>query len=271
MSELPNPEIRPAASPEADAQRPDRYMPLYKLSRFVLRSIYDVQIEGEENILDEPAIYAANHVEFADSLLMSMVHTETTDKPMRFVVKQEYLDGKGVDDKGKFGRSVKWFMETTWQIPVDRESNDPSSVKRMLRKSNEAKNRGESTGIHPGGTRIDAARGLDRFNDGVGMLAISAKEPVVPTMLKYEKRPHWYSRIPVIIRYGDPVMPEDFALLPDPDATPDTQATTEDAALKPITGKDRVRRITSTIEQRVADMLEVSRTGVKSQLRKYRK
>ncbi len=256
-----NPELASPLPVETSERPKDYYPQLYKMSRFVLRSIYDVRIQGEENILDEPAIYAANHVKFADSLLMSMVHTEQTGEPMRFVVKKEYLEGKGINNKGRLGAPVKWFMEHTWQIPVDREAGDASSTLKMVREVKAAKKRGESTGIHPGGTRIDESEGLTRFNEGVGLAAVSADLAAVPVSIEYGERPHWYSKIPVLLQYGTPITPEEFPLLPDPESS--------DAEQKRLTSKEKIRRVTMALEERVATMLDIARTGTKAVLKKY--
>ena len=248
----------------------DYYRQLYVLSRFVLNRVYDITVEGEENILDEPAEYAANHVEFADSLIMSMIHTEATGRPMRFVIKQEYVDGLGIDDQGKYGRPVKWFMEHTWQIPVDREANDGgASAMAMVRKAKEAKKRGESIGIHPGGTRIDEAAGLPRFNDGVGLIALSGGFPVVPVSLQYGEKEGRFKKTPVLVKYGEPVHPVQFSSLPDPDIQLSKEAASEREEVR-LTSKERIRRITTTAEARVAQLLNIGRTGVKAQLKKYR-
>ncbi len=255
---------------EKDVPPADYYRQLYVLSRFVLNRTYDVQIEGEENILDEPAIYAANHVQFADSLLMSAIHTEHTGAPMRFVIKQEYVEGSGLNNKGKLGRSTKWFMEHTWQIPVDREAKDSgASAMRMVRLAQAALQRGESVGIHPGGTRIDESEGLPRFNDGVGLIALTSRKPLVPVSLQYGEAEGRFKKTPVIVKYGEPVMPVDFSTLPDPDIILSTEAA-ETREHERLTSKERVRRITSTAEARVAGLLNVARTGKKAVLKKHR-
>ncbi len=272
MSELePTPTERASAkSSEKDAALADYYRQLYKISRFVLNRQFDIHIEGEENILDEPAIYAANHVQFADSLLMSAIHTDHTNVPMRFVIKQEYIEGGGLDNKGKLGRSTKWFMEHTWQIPVDREAKDGgASAMRMVRLAQAALQRGESVGIHPGGTRIDESEGLPRFNDGVGLIALTSRKPLVPVSLQYGESEGRFKKTPVVIKYGDPVMPIDFSSLPDPDVVLSTDAAAECEQVR-MSSKERVRRITSTAEARVADLLNITRTGKKAVLKKHR-
>ncbi len=256
---------------EKDVPPADYYRQLYVLSRFVLNRTYDVQIEGEENILDEPAIYAANHVQFADSLLMSAIHTEHTGAPMRFVIKQEYVEGGGLNNKGKLGRSTKWFMEHTWQIPVDREAKDGgASAMRMVRLAQAALQRGESVGIHPGGTRIDESEGLPRFNDGAGLIALTSRKPLVPVSLQYGEAEGRFKKTPVIVKYGEPVMPVDFSTLPDPDIILSTEEAAETREHERLTSKERVRRITSTAEARVAGLLNVARTGKKAVLKKHR-
>lgn len=257
-------------TPERPKDPADYYRQLYVVSRFVLHRLYDVRVEGSENILEEPASYAANHVNFSDSLIMSMLHTEKTGEAMRFVIKQEYLEGKGLDNNGKLGRSTKWFMEHTHQIPVDREAKDSgASAMRMVRQAKEIFKNGESIGIHPGGTRIDESGGLPRFNDGIGLIALSTGTPVVPVSLQYGESEGRFRKTPVVVKYGEPVMPYQFPTLPDPDVelTPEAAEARE---AERLSSKERVRRITQTAEARVAALLNVGRTGIKAQLKKYR-
>jgi len=250
-------------SPE-QKQPKDRYMRLYRLGRFAIRATHAITVEGAENILDEPAIYAANHVDFMDSLIISMLVTEKTKKPTRFIIKKEYMEGGGLDGKGRFGKSVMWFMKATQQIPVDRENEDPASILAMIRAAKAVKARGERLGIHPTGTRINDDEGLPEFNPGVGAIALATDEAVVPTGVGgYDQRKHWYNRRPVHVRFGVPIQPEEFATLADPDAV-------EEEHTRRLTGKEKVSRLTRNLEARVAELLGIHRTHTKAKLRKYR-
>ena len=64
-------------------------------------------------------------------------------------------------------------------------------------------------------------------------------------------------------------MPVDFSSLPDPDVVLSSEAA-EAREQERITSKERVRRITSTAEARVAGLLNISRTGKKAVLKKHR-
>ena len=252
----------------------DYYPALFRLSEIALRNTYDISIHNPERILDEPAVYAANHVQFADSLLVSMIHTETTHHPMRFVIKKELSDGRGLDNEGKYGKPLQWFMGHTRQIPVDREGLDGgASTIAMSRLAREALRRGESIGIHPGRTRSDESDGLPLFEAGVGAIALSNKVPVVPVAIQYgEKSGGVGRRTSVDVSYGVPITPSDFPQLPpttaeefaNNDATTDSS---DGSKPKRLSGTEKAMRIASEAERRVATMLNVQRTGLRAALR----
>ena len=140
----------------------------------------------------------------------------------------------------------------------------------MVRLAQAALQRGESVGIHPGGTRIDESEGLPRFNDGAGLIALTSRKPLVPVSLQYGEAEGRFKKTPVIVKYGEPVMPVDFSTLPDPDIILSTEEAAETREHERLTSKERVRRITSTAEARVAGLLNVARTGKKAVLKKHR-
>ncbi len=184
-------------------ERRDLYKPLYPLFKVGLNVVKHRTVEGQENIPDAPAMYVANHEHVLDSPLIALTYTELTRKALRFGAKKEYFDGDGID--GHFGRTTKWLMERTGQIPVDRR--DPRNNAELTRRAFTAFARGDSVALHPEGTRSPDNK-LHKFHSGAARIAIAAKVPIVPVGLTYADRGR-----DVLIRFGEPIMPDEYGQL----------------------------------------------------------
>jgi len=231
----------------------DLYRFIYPIGKLALNHKYNSNIINPENILDTPAIYAANHIHAVDSLLLTEAYTEETGNPLRFVIKDGYSKGTGIDDRGKLGRTAKFVVDHTLQIPVSREGNDRTSYK--LFEDNVARTlaRGDSLGIHPEATRSSDGR-LYKFKAGAARLAIANKVPIVPVGFVYNT--HTNSRkIDVDISFGQPILPEDLERFP--------------YAMIPGL-RNKAERVTQVIEHRVAEQTGMSQTNVFAVLRKLR-
>lgn len=190
----------------------DRYHLLFPVFNRGLKIMFNRDIHGTENILEEPALYVANHIRATDSLLIAQAYTEVTGEALRFGAKKEYFDGKGIDNKGKLGRTAKWLMESTGQIPVDRRRENPRALEEFMKTATGLLESGESIALHPEGTRSPDGR-IYTFRATAARIAMQAKVPLVPVGLVYdESRP--LRRTPVTIRFGEPITPEDFDKLP---------------------------------------------------------
>lgn len=231
----------------------DLYRFIYPIGKLALDHKYRRNVINPQNILDTPAIYAANHIHAVDSLLLTETYTEETGLPLRFVVKQGYADGTGIDDKGKFGRTAKFVVDHTLQIPVSREGNDRVSYKLFEDTVKRTLDRGDSFGIHPEATRSSDGR-LYRFKAGAARLAIANKVPIVPVGFVYDARTN-SSKVDVDISFGEPIFPEDLERLP----------------YTLIPGlKNKADHITQVLENRVAQQTGMNQTGVFAVLRKFR-
>jgi 1-acyl-sn-glycerol-3-phosphate acyltransferase len=239
---------------EMEAKQPrDLYKALYPIAKFVLNLKYQHEVINPHNILEEPAIYAANHIHAVDSLLLSEAYYEEVGDPMRFVMKQGYADGTGVDDKGKFGRTAKFIVDHTLQIPVSREGNDKASLKLFEDRVAQTLARGDSVGIHPEATRSSDGR-LYKFKSGAARLAIANEVPIVPVGLVYDE--HSNSRkTNVQISFGEPIFPEDLHHLPYPLL---------------MGRKNKADHLSQVLENRVAKLTGMKQAGVFAQLRKFR-
>lgn len=87
-------------------------------------------------------------------------------------------------------------------IPIDRSGADRRGVARAL----ELVRSGEALLIFPEGTRI-RREGFAEPREGIGLLALSANCPVVPVHVAstYEPRRSFFRRIPIVVRYGEPL------------------------------------------------------------------
>lgn len=242
-------------SPESESHLPkrrDAYKLVYPAFRAVLDHKYHRTVSGIENIPDEPAIYAPNHIKIADSLLVAASYTEATGIPLRFGAKQEYFDGKGLNDNGKLGRSMKWFMEHTHQIPVDRESKDLRAFQRLQFEVADRIAYGDSVALHPEGTRSDDGR-LHKFKSGAARIALALSVPIVPVGLVYDE--HSNQRYTdVEITFGKPVMPDEYHHLP----------------YTILPNKQKAEHLIQVVENRVADLTGMEQSGAFAVLRKLR-
>lgn len=237
-----------------EPKRPlDLYKLIYPIGKLALDYKYRRNVINPENILNTPAIYAANHIYAADSLLLTETYTEETGLPLRFVVKQGYADGTGIDDKGKFGRTAKFVVDHTLQIPVSREGNDRTSYKMFEDNVRRTLERGDSFGIHPESTRSSDGR-LYKFKAGAARLAMANKVPIVPVGFVYDTHTN-SNKVDVDISFGEPIFPEDLEHLP--------------YTLIPG-AKNKADYITQTLENKVARQTGMSQTGVFAVLRKFR-
>src|SRR5438477_9716089 len=80
----------------------------YRLAKAILgrplRSAYDIDVDGASGLPDGPAILAAKHRSFMDSVLLALV----VGRPVSFLAKAEYFDR----------RRTAWMFRSTGQIPL---------------------------------------------------------------------------------------------------------------------------------------------------------
>ena len=114
-----------------------------------------------------PAIIAANHQSFCDSLFLPI----TIRRKVSYLAKAEYFD----DAK------TAWFFHAIGQIPIRRGGGDASQ--RALETAKEVLGSGGVIALYPEGTRS-----LDQYvhkgRTGVARLALESGAPVVPCGLR---------------------------------------------------------------------------------------
>jgi 1-acyl-sn-glycerol-3-phosphate acyltransferase len=168
---------------------------LYTAMRSVIaplaRLVYRPIIEGRENVPKHGAvIIASNHLSFIDSVVIPIV----APRPVVFIAKKEYWQGKGI--RGALTRG--WF-NAIGSIPVERGTH--RAAQESLDAALQVLKDGQAFGIYPEGTRSRDGR-LYRGKTGVGWLALTAQVPVVPcAVIGTDKLQPVGKRIPRFARF----------------------------------------------------------------------
>ncbi len=196
---------------KSPSQKFDAYPLLYPAFNFVLGRMYDREVVGGDTLPDESLILVANHLRMVDSPLVAAAYTESTGRPVRFGAKREYFDGRGIAKPGdppKYGRSIKWFMEHTHMVSVDRDAKSPAAFKEFEAQMSDRLQRGDSIALHPEGTRSLDGR-LHKFRTGAARLALSNEVTLQPVGLVYTETTG--EKPFVSIRFGEPMYPDEFS------------------------------------------------------------
>jgi len=176
----------------------------YYIGRWIIaplaRMIYRPRIEGRKNMPRKgPVILASNHLSFIDSFVIPMF----APRPVYFLAKSSYFDGKGIG--GWFSRH---FFTAIGATPVQRGAGqaalDALDQQRRILES------GRAIALYPEGTRSLDGR-LYKGRTGVAFLALETGAQVVPVglvgtneaMPVGAKWPRLHPR--VTIRYGEPI------------------------------------------------------------------
>lgn len=171
----------------------------------LLLVIYRPQVTGLENVpASGPAIMAANHLSFVDSIFLPLI----LKRRITFVAKAEYFTGKGLK-----GRLMRLFFEGTGTIPVDRTGGE--AARAALETQLKVLRGGGLAGIYPEGTRSPDGR-LYRGKTGVARLALRSGAPIIPVgMLNLDQVQPPGRRLPRIMRvriaFGRPLHLDRYA------------------------------------------------------------
>jgi 1-acyl-sn-glycerol-3-phosphate acyltransferase len=175
-------------------------------ARALIRMLYDIEVDGRENIPDKGAyILISNHVSYMDGLLL---HAAITNRHVRYVIDQEIYELPGVN----------YFMKLDGAIPILPRRD---SVAAALAEVSQALRNGEVIFIFPEGS-LTFTGNLARFRFGVEWMLKNDQVPVIPMVIhgmwgSAFSRKHigkWYRWIPksfhptIKVCIGQPIPPE---------------------------------------------------------------
>jgi 1-acyl-sn-glycerol-3-phosphate acyltransferase len=175
--------------------RPKWFIP-WVILNFLAKIIINIKIYGRNKIPKKGrVIIAPNHTSFWDPPLIGLAANREVF----------YLAKEGLFKVNKF---FAWLIRTYNAIPLKREKGGIGGVK----KAKELLNKELCVCIFPEGTRSQTGELLP-FKDGVSLLAIKTKSPVVPAYIKGAKDGflNWMlRRKKLVVAFGDPIYPKFF-------------------------------------------------------------
>jgi 1-acyl-sn-glycerol-3-phosphate acyltransferase len=187
-----------------DGEPSRRFGPGYALVRLIVTPLYRllwrVHVEGGERVPQRgPAILAANHVSFFDSVVLIMTFSRT----LSFVGKVEYLDSW----------KTRRVLPALGMIPLDRSDGRRALV--ALKTASEILRGGSLFAIYPEGARSPDGD-LHAGHTGVAYVSMATGVPIVPIGIAGTDRvqppgsrfPRPFRR--VTVRFGSPVDPADY-------------------------------------------------------------
>ena len=137
----------------------DFYLTFFNI---LMRIIYNIKVEGEENIQENgPVIFASNHVSFIDPLLLTAIF----NRPPIFIMDQFYFDLKW----------LQWFYLSAKAIPIVPKKICPDGLEKAMNQTIAKLNEGEAVAIFPEGF-ITKDGELLPFKEGIKRFGSSVKE-----------------------------------------------------------------------------------------------
>ncbi len=164
---------------------------------------WDVCIEGREHLPDGGAVLAFNHHGHVDAVFVAWEPVMERRRPVRFLAKAELF---------RHWASA-WLVRGAGAVPVERRAAGGSSRAHAYTAAVEALAQGELVAVAPEQT-ISESFELLPFKPGVARMALEAHVPIVPAIgwgshraftKGRPQRPR--RRLPVVIRYCEPVVP----------------------------------------------------------------
>lgn len=162
------------------------YTAMWKLLRPLVLLLHPLEIQGKENLPDEPVLICANHSSWWDPVLL--VCALACDFPLRIMAKEQLFK---IPIVGGFIRRMGAF-------PVDRGNSDIGAIKNSIKSLKE----GFSLLLFPEGTRVKKGQNV-RPKGGATMIAIRAGVKLLPVFIGTTKR--LFHKIPLVI--GKPYAP----------------------------------------------------------------
>ena len=162
------------------------YTAMWKLLRPLVLLLHPLDIQGKENLPDEPVLICANHSSGWDPVLL--VCALASDFPLRIMAKEQLFR---IPIIGGFIRRMGAF-------PVDRGNSDIGAIRTSIKSLKE----GFSLLIFPEGTRVKNGERITP-KGGATMIAIRAGVKMLPVFIGTTKR--LFHKIPLVI--GKPYAP----------------------------------------------------------------
>ncbi|MBZ0118081.1 MAG: 1-acyl-sn-glycerol-3-phosphate acyltransferase [Sandaracinaceae bacterium] len=136
----------------------------------LVRVVYRVRSEGIDHVPEHgPAIVVANHVSYADALVLGAL----CRRPVRFVM----------DHRIYASPALRWFFRLTRAIPIAPRKEDSGALERAFAEIERALDEGEVIGLFPEG-KLTRDGEVDVFRPGIERILLSRPVPVVPVALR---------------------------------------------------------------------------------------
>jgi len=142
------------------------YYLLRELAIIIFKGLFDIKIEGRENIpLKGGAILASNHLSYLDPIVIGLL----APRKINFMAKRELFENF------LFG----CFISKLGAFPVRRERLDRKTYRRALGLLKE----GKILVLFPEGTR-SRKRNLGPLREGTARIAVRTKVPLIPVIIR---------------------------------------------------------------------------------------
>jgi 1-acyl-sn-glycerol-3-phosphate acyltransferase len=205
--------------------------------------LWRIRVEGREHLPRHgPAIVAANHQSFCDSVFLPVV----LRRRLTFLAKAEYFDS----------RRTAWFFRAVGMIPIRRSGGDVSQ--RALETGVSVLRRGRLLGVYPEGTRSPDDR-VHRGRTGAARMVFETDVPVIPVGIVGTDRiqpvgcRYVHPFRPVTIRFGPPLRGRDVMSEPArTSGSPGTQVKEAARDTDPPCDSDGVRILTDRLMREIA-------------------
>ncbi len=177
------------------------YYFFYTLSKIIARLFFHFRVINPEYMLESgPLILAMNHQSYFDPPLAGICSKRAV----------YYLARKTLSSLPFFGRLLPDFNV----IPIDRDGNDPSSLKTIIRLLRS----GNGVVLFPEGTRSPDGN-LQKARSGIGLIISKTKSPVLPMRVfgAHEAFPKGSRKIhlnPITVVLGKPIYFSEAELTP---------------------------------------------------------
>jgi 1-acyl-sn-glycerol-3-phosphate acyltransferase len=164
----------------------------YQLSKFIAQAFFDLQIYGQDNMIEEgPALLAMNHQSFLDPPFAGIC----CQREIFFLARKTLFDVP----------VLGFLLKRINVIGVDREGSDVGALKAVIR----VLRAGGCTIVFPEGTRTRDGNLLPA-RPGAGLIIAKTLAPVVPMRIfgafdAFPRGSKWPRSSPVSIVIGEPV------------------------------------------------------------------